>query len=185
MKKMIMSFMAVTLVAGSLVGCGMDTNNNRAGIRADDHPRGMGNSAGIRNTADTSPTTNNGTFSDVPKTRWSSDSIEWARDQGIMQGTGQGIFNPTQPLTREQMAAVLKNLADKGYIVVREADTTPDTTPATPATPATPDTTPDTTPATPDTTPTTPDTTPATPDTTPATPDETPATPPATTPATP
>lgn len=174
MKKSIKSLMAITLVASTLVGCGMANDNNQAGTRNYNqagtrsldqtgyNQRGLDNSVGIRNTADATPAADKGYFTDVPSTRWSSESIEWAREQGIMQGTGQGFFNPNQPLTREQMAAVIKNLADKGYITIptRDTDETPgtDETPEmdqTPATPGAGDTTPTpTAPGAGDTTPT-------------------------------
>ncbi len=41
-------------------------------------------------------------FSDVKSTDYYADAILWAAQKGIAQGTGDGKFNPTSPLTREQ-----------------------------------------------------------------------------------
>ncbi len=48
-------------------------------------------------------------FSDVAVGDWYSAAIEWAADKGIVNGVGNGKFNPNAPITVEQMAVVLDN----------------------------------------------------------------------------
>ena len=48
-----------------------------------------------------------GTFSDVPDGMWYSDAIEWAASTGVVNGVGEGRFNPDGKITREQIAAML------------------------------------------------------------------------------
>ncbi|MEH1874260.1 S-layer homology domain-containing protein [Nostoc sp.] len=47
-------------------------------------------------------------FPDVKVTRWSAAMIEWAKDNGIMQGYSDGTFRPTQIVTRAELMAVLR-----------------------------------------------------------------------------
>ena len=46
-------------------------------------------------------------FSDVKASDYYASAIAWAEEKGIAQGTGDGKFNPTSPLTREQAFAFL------------------------------------------------------------------------------
>ena len=48
-----------------------------------------------------------GVFTDVPAGQWYSDAIEWAADNGIVNGVGDGRFNPDGKITREQIATIL------------------------------------------------------------------------------
>ena len=48
-----------------------------------------------------------GTFTDVPDGRWYSLPIEWAAANAIVNGVGEGRFNPDGKITREQIAAIL------------------------------------------------------------------------------
>ncbi|SHJ00344.1 Spore germination protein YaaH [Geosporobacter subterraneus DSM 17957] len=52
-------------------------------------------------------------FKDVPKNHWAWKEIEIAREHGIIQGKGNGIFAPGEILTREQVAAMLDNVLPK------------------------------------------------------------------------
>ena len=55
-------------------------------------------------------------FTDVPAGSWYCNSVEWAANAGIVNGTGNGKFSPDEPITREQMAVMLYNyLSYKGY----------------------------------------------------------------------
>lgn len=47
-----------------------------------------------------------GTFADVPAGTWYTEAVEWAAANGIVNGTGSG-FAPMDPVTREQIAAIL------------------------------------------------------------------------------
>ena len=48
-----------------------------------------------------------GTFSDVAEGLWYSDAIEWAAANGVVNGVGNGRFDPDGEITREQIAAIL------------------------------------------------------------------------------
>ena len=50
-------------------------------------------------------------FRDVPKNFWCGAYVEWAADNGIVSGYGDGSFRPNNPVTREQMAKILYNFA--------------------------------------------------------------------------
>lgn len=55
-------------------------------------------------------------FSDVSTGQYYSAPVEWAADKGIVNGVGNGKFNPDQNITREQMAVMLINYVKyKGY----------------------------------------------------------------------
>ena len=46
-------------------------------------------------------------FDDTPTGKWYSDAVEWASDNDIVNGVGNGKFKPDDDVTREQMAAIL------------------------------------------------------------------------------
>ena len=50
-------------------------------------------------------------FVDVPEGRWYTEAIRWAAANGIVNGYGDGRFGPNDPLTREQLAAILNRYA--------------------------------------------------------------------------
>ena len=55
-------------------------------------------------------------FTDVPTGQWYSDAVSWASANGIVGGYGNGLFGPSDPITREQMAAILNRYSTyKGY----------------------------------------------------------------------
>lgn len=55
-------------------------------------------------------------FSDVPKGAYYADSVIWAVDNGIANGVGDGKFNPSGNVTREQIAVFLYRYAERyGY----------------------------------------------------------------------
>lgn len=57
-------------------------------------------------------------FGDVPAGTWYTDAVNWAADNGIVDGYGNGKFGPDDTITREQMAAILYRYASyKGYSV--------------------------------------------------------------------
>ncbi len=51
-------------------------------------------------------------FTDVKANSWYSGYVGWAVKNGIVNGFGNGIFKPNDPLTREQMAAVVDRFID-------------------------------------------------------------------------
>ena len=50
-------------------------------------------------------------FSDVKAGVWYAPNVEWAVQNGIVNGTGGGRFSPNKSVTREQMAVILYNYA--------------------------------------------------------------------------
>lgn len=46
-------------------------------------------------------------FTDVADTAWYADAVIWANANGIVGGYGGGLFGPNDPITREQLAAIL------------------------------------------------------------------------------
>lgn len=46
-------------------------------------------------------------FADVPAGTWYAASVEWAAQNGIVSGVGNGCFAPNTPITREQIAAII------------------------------------------------------------------------------
>ncbi|MEQ2455141.1 S-layer homology domain-containing protein [Flavonifractor hominis] len=46
-------------------------------------------------------------FQDVPDDIWYSQATIWAAEQGIVSGTGTGVFTPDAPITRESLAVML------------------------------------------------------------------------------
>ena len=62
-------------------------------------------------TASTAPA-----FTDVPDGQWYSDAVAWAATNNIVGGYGNGLFGPDDPITREQLAAILYRYAQyKSY----------------------------------------------------------------------
>ena len=45
-------------------------------------------------------------FSDVEPGAWYADACAWAAENGIVYGKGDGIFDPSGGVTREQLAAI-------------------------------------------------------------------------------
>lgn len=48
-----------------------------------------------------------GSFADVPRSAWYYNAVTWAASQGLVQGHGNGLFDPDAPITREQFAIIL------------------------------------------------------------------------------
>ncbi|MCL2409621.1 MAG: S-layer homology domain-containing protein, partial [Oscillospiraceae bacterium] len=53
-------------------------------------------------------------FNDVSPAAWYFPAVEWAAGQGLVQGVGNGNFQPGRAITREEMAVMLHN-----YVVSR------------------------------------------------------------------
>ena len=55
-------------------------------------------------------------FTDVKADDYYAPYVEWAAQQNIVKGTGEGLFSPDVPVTREQMAVILTKYAGQmGY----------------------------------------------------------------------
>ena len=64
-------------------------------------------------------------FADVSGDAWYADGVYWARQNGIVDGYGNNTFGPEDPITREQMAAILYNYAKfKGEDMTATTDLT-------------------------------------------------------------
>mgnify|MGYP005755906775 CR=1 FL=1 len=67
--------------------------------------------------------TGSAAFTDVEAGTWYTDAVTWASANGIVSGYGEGKFGPNDPITREQMAAILCRYASyKGMDVTKRAD---------------------------------------------------------------
>lgn len=63
------------------------------------------------------------TFSDVKAGQWYSNAVIWAADNDIVAGLGNGKFDPTGEITREQLAVILYNYSmKKGRDVTARGD---------------------------------------------------------------
>lgn len=62
-------------------------------------------------------------FTDVPQAQWYTTAVAWAYENKIVNGISDTIYDPTAPVTRQQMAAILYRYAQyKGYDVTASAD---------------------------------------------------------------
>ena len=50
-------------------------------------------------------------FADVSANDWYATAVNWAANVGVVNGYEDGTFRPNQPITREQLAAILMNYA--------------------------------------------------------------------------
>lgn len=70
-----------------------------------------------------SPSVNDASFSDVSSDDWYGQAVAWAANVGVVNGFEDGTFRPNDPITREQMAAILYNYNQyKGYDVSKRTD---------------------------------------------------------------
>ena len=51
-------------------------------------------------------------FTDI-EGRWSEKAIKYCAEKGNVNGYADGTFQPTKPITREEMAQILYNLDNK------------------------------------------------------------------------
>ena len=56
-------------------------------------------------------------FDDVKAGKWYTDAIIWASDMGIVNGTGEGKYEPMSNVTREQLATIILRFADYKYYI--------------------------------------------------------------------
>ena len=52
-----------------------------------------------------------GAFRDVAPGAWYEEAVYWAAGEGIVSGYGNGLYGPNDPVTREQLAAILYRYA--------------------------------------------------------------------------
>lgn len=58
-----------------------------------------------------SPQASAGDFTDVADGDWYAQAVNWAASVGVVNGFDDGTFQPNAAITREQMAAILRNYA--------------------------------------------------------------------------
>ena len=58
-----------------------------------------------------SPEATESYFDDVEADQWYSQAVSWAAENGIVTGTGKGLFEPHSSVTREQIAVILHRYA--------------------------------------------------------------------------
>ena len=77
----------------------------------------------ILNRLEGGPTAEAAGFTDVADGDWYADAVNWAASEGIIAGYEDNTFRPNDPITREQLAAMLMNYAAwKGEDVSARAD---------------------------------------------------------------
>lgn len=70
-----------------------------------------------------SPQAGAGDFTDVADGDWYAQAVNWAASVGVVNGFDDGTFQPNAAITREQMAAILRNYAAyKGLEVTASGD---------------------------------------------------------------
>ncbi len=52
-------------------------------------------------------------YPDVPDGTWYTEAVRWATQEGVVKGYGDGNFGPADPITREQLAAMLYRYEQK------------------------------------------------------------------------
>lgn len=58
-----------------------------------------------------SPSVGSAGFKDVKAGDWYADAVNWAAANGVVNGMGNGFFAPNAAITREQLAAIIRNYA--------------------------------------------------------------------------
>jgi len=61
------------------------------------------------------------TFKDVKEGKWFTDAILWAAENKIVNGTGDGKYEPMANVTREQLATIIKRYADFKLVITDES----------------------------------------------------------------
>ena len=100
---------------------GMMAGNNGYFSPNDRLTRGM--MAQILYNIEKTPSTGTAAFPDVTSSDWFANAAAWASAQGFMSGYSNGRFGPNDPITREQLAAILfRYSSTKGYNVSASAE---------------------------------------------------------------
>lgn len=100
---------------------GMMAGNNGYFSPNDRLTRGM--MAQILYNIEKTPSTGTAAFPDVTSSDWFANAAAWASAQGFMSGYSNGSFGPNDPITREQLAAILfRYSSTKGYNVSASAE---------------------------------------------------------------
>ncbi len=62
-------------------------------------------------------------FTDVEPGTWYTDAVDWAAEKKVVEGVGNGLFDPKSPVTREQMATIFYRWAKGEGLDVSTAET--------------------------------------------------------------
>lgn len=90
---------------GIISGSNAWTFNPEGNVTREQFAQILANASG----ADLSAYKGKTSFSDVAATKWSAAGIEWAKDAGVVSGTGKGKFTPTASITRQEVCVMLYN----------------------------------------------------------------------------
>lgn len=63
-------------------------------------------------------------FTDVDPGEWFAPAVSWAAERGVVNGYGNGLFGPNDPITREQLAAMLWRYSDCPEPTISQLDFT-------------------------------------------------------------
>lgn len=70
------------------------------------------------------PQTGKCAFTDVESGSYYESAVAWANENGIVSGISEDCFAPNEPITREQMAAIIYRYAEfKGYDITTSSNT--------------------------------------------------------------
>ncbi len=61
-------------------------------------------------------------FTDVPSGKWFTAAVKWASENGVVNGVGDGKFDPNANVTREQMCVMLVNYAKFKSITLKTVE---------------------------------------------------------------
>lgn len=109
--------MPAILTENLFIDNSMDANylNNPEKIEliARGHVNGLAKAFGIKaKVVPVAPVVGDPPFEDVPLDHWAIEDITWVKAQGLMNGY-DGFFAPNAPLTRAEMASILRRLYKK------------------------------------------------------------------------
>lgn len=78
----------------------------------------LGRHAGVEATS-----TPAASFTDVPAGKYYTSYVSWAAERGLVKGTGQGLFAPERPVTREEAAVIIAAyMKDTGISLTAQAE---------------------------------------------------------------
>ncbi len=63
-------------------------------------------------------------FTDVPSDSWYAQAVAWAQKENIVNGVGEGLFDPMGQVTREQMATILYRYGQQKGLVEESSELT-------------------------------------------------------------
>ncbi len=103
---------------GIFTGTGKDTFSPNSNITRAQFVQVLANLVGV----DTSNRNVTTSFKDVPAKKWYTAAVKWASDNKIVNGVGEGKFDPGANVTREQMCVMLVNFAAFKKITLKSVE---------------------------------------------------------------